>query len=114
VTKSSDYGQTDRVYHHIDTGEARLFRQPPRKLLLAKQADMGKIPKDMPRHGIIEGSNSPCSSLVLVQKKNLDLCFYVDYRKLNGITKKKKLSHYPGLMTHWTCLLEPDGSPPWI
>jgi hypothetical protein len=33
----------------------------------------------------------------------------VDYRKLNGITKKE----YPGLMTHWTCLLEPDDSP-WI
>jgi hypothetical protein len=88
VTKSSDYGQTDRVYHYIDTGEAHLFRQLLRKLLLAKQADMGKIPKHMPRHGIIEESNSPCSSLVLVQKKNLDLCFCVDYRKLNGITKK--------------------------
>jgi hypothetical protein len=26
--KSDDYGRTNRVYHHIDTGEARLIRQP--------------------------------------------------------------------------------------
>jgi hypothetical protein len=54
ATKSSDYGQTDRVYHHIDTGEAWLFQQPLRRLLLAKQAEVGEIPKDMPWHGIIK------------------------------------------------------------
>jgi hypothetical protein len=27
------------VYHHIDTGEARPLRQPPRRFHLAKQAD---------------------------------------------------------------------------
>lgn len=31
---SNDYGWTDRLYDHIDTGEARLIRQPPRRLAL--------------------------------------------------------------------------------
>ena len=38
---------------------------------------------------LIQPSSSPwTSSVVLVQKKNSKLCFCVDYRKLNAITKK--------------------------
>jgi hypothetical protein len=43
----------------------------------------------MQRRGIIEESDSPSSSLVLlVRKKNRDLRFCLYYRKLNDITKK--------------------------
>jgi hypothetical protein len=43
----------------------------------------------MQRHGVIEESKSPWSSpVVLVWKKNGDLRFSVDYRKLNDFTKK--------------------------
>jgi hypothetical protein len=44
---SDDYGWTNRVYHRTDTGEARLIRQPPRRLPLAKQADVGMMLKDI-------------------------------------------------------------------
>jgi cytochrome c peroxidase len=33
---SDDYRRTNRVYHHVNMGEAQSIRQPPRKLPLAK------------------------------------------------------------------------------
>jgi hypothetical protein len=45
--------------------------------------------EDMRQRGVIEESDSPWSSpVVLVPKKNGDLCFCVDYRKLNDVTRK--------------------------
>jgi hypothetical protein len=84
-----DYGRTNKVYHRIDTGDARPIRQPPRRIPLAKQAEVKEMLDDMQRHGVIEESDSPWSSpVVLVKKKNGELRFYVDYRKLNDVTKK--------------------------
>jgi hypothetical protein len=38
---------------------------------------------------VIEESDSPWSSpFVLVRKRNGELCFCMDYRKLNDVTKK--------------------------
>jgi hypothetical protein len=89
ATQSSDYRRTDRVYHHIDTGEARPIRQPPRRLPLAKQAEATEMLEDMRWRGVIEESDSPWSfPVVLVRKKNGDLHFCVDYRKLNDVTRK--------------------------
>jgi hypothetical protein len=36
---SEDYGRTKKVYHRIDTGDARPIRQPPRKPL-TKQTEV--------------------------------------------------------------------------
>jgi hypothetical protein len=44
----------------------------------------------MQRRGVIERSDNPWSSLVvLVRKKNGDMRFCVDYRKLNDITREE-------------------------
>jgi hypothetical protein len=44
---------------------------------------------DIQRRGVIEESDSPLSSLVvLVRKKNGELRFCVEYRKLNDVTQK--------------------------
>jgi hypothetical protein len=86
---SEDYGQTNKVYHCIDMGDARPIRQPPRRLPLAKQAEVREMLYGMQCHGVIEESNSPWSSpVVLVMKRNGELRFCVDYRKLNNVTKK--------------------------
>jgi hypothetical protein len=89
AAQNGDYGRTDRVYHRIDTGEARLIRQPPRRLPLAKPAEASDVLEDMRQCGVIEESKSPWSSpVVLVRKKNGDLRFCVDYRKPNDVTRK--------------------------
>jgi hypothetical protein len=88
-TKSGDHGRTEKVYHRIDTGDARPIRQPPRRLPLAKQAEVNDVLEDMKSKGVIEESDSPWSSpVVLVRKKDGSLRFCVDYRRLNDVTKK--------------------------
>jgi hypothetical protein len=86
---SEDHGWTNKLFHHIDTGDSRLIRQPPRRLPLAKQAEVSKILDDMQRRRVIEESGNPWSfPVVLVRKKNGELGFCVNYRKLNDVTKK--------------------------
>jgi hypothetical protein len=92
-TKSGDHGLTEKVYHRIDTGDARPIRQPPRRLPLANQAEFNDMLEDMKSKGVIEESDSPWSSpVVLVRKKDGSLRFCVDYRRLNDVTKKGLLS----------------------
>jgi hypothetical protein len=50
---------TNKVYHCRDTGDARRIRQPPRRIPLAKQADVKEFFDKMQRHGVIEESESP-------------------------------------------------------
>jgi hypothetical protein len=84
-----DYGRTNKEYHRIDKGDTRQIRQPPMRMPLAKQAEVKEMLDDMQRHGVIEESDSPGPShVVLVRKKNEELHFCVDYRKLNDVTKK--------------------------
>jgi hypothetical protein len=50
---------------------------------------VGKMLEDMHWRRVIEESDSPwLSPVVLVRKKSRDLHFSVDYRKLKGVTKK--------------------------
>jgi hypothetical protein len=51
---SEDYRRTDKVYHGIDTGDARPIRQPPRRVPLAKQAEVIEMLDNMRRQGVIE------------------------------------------------------------
>jgi hypothetical protein len=43
---------------------------------------------DVQCHGVIKESDSPWSLPVLVRKKNGDLSFFIDCRKLNNVTRK--------------------------
>jgi hypothetical protein len=77
------------VYHRIDTGDARQSCQAPRRIPLAKQAEVKKMLDNMQPRRVIEESGSPWSSpVVLVRKKNGELRFCAVYRKLNDVTKK--------------------------
>jgi hypothetical protein len=43
---SDDHGQTNKMYHQTDTGDAQPIRQPPRRLPLAKQAEVSEMLDD--------------------------------------------------------------------
>lgn len=84
-----DCGRTNMVQHRIDTGAAKPIRQQPRRLPLAKQNEVTSLLDQMQRQGVIEPSQSPWSSpVVLVRKKDGSMRFCVDYRLLNDVTRK--------------------------
>jgi hypothetical protein len=56
---------------------------------LAKQAEVNEMLVNMQRRGVIEDSDSPWSSpVVLLRKKNGILRFGVEYKKLKNITNE--------------------------
>ncbi|UYV63086.1 K02A2.6-like, partial [Cordylochernes scorpioides] len=88
-TGNGKLGRTDLVQHKIYTGNARPVRQPPRWVPMAKRDEVVGLLHKLKQDGVIEESNSPWSSpVVLVTKKDGSTRFCVDYRKLNEVTKK--------------------------
>ena len=86
---SDDLGCTDRVKHTIDMRDAKPIRQPVRRQPYGKREMEKEEISKMLAKGVIEPSNSPWSSpIVLVTKKDGSTRFCVDYRKLNDVTVK--------------------------
>ena len=84
-----DIGKTDVVKHTIDSQGAAPIRQPPRRLPATLREEAQRAVADMLRQGLIEPSASPWASpVVLVRKKDGSSRFCVDYRRLNGVTRK--------------------------
>ena len=82
-------GHTELVSHRIDTGTSAPIKQPPRRLPASQRTLVEDEIKKMLDDGIIEPSESPWASpIVLVKKKSGGVRFCVDYRKLNGQTRK--------------------------
>ena len=77
---SQDMGLTDIVEHQIFTQNVPPIKQVPRRISLAKMDDVDREIKDMFDKGVIEDSDSPWSSpIVLVKKK--DNTFDLAWRK---------------------------------
>ena len=88
-TGDDDQGKTGLVTHWIDTHDSTPIRQIPRRLPLAKQAEVNEMITTMQKQGVIEPSTSLWTSpVVLVKKKDGSTRFCVDYRKLIEVTKK--------------------------
>ena len=88
--KSGDpLGRTDKVLHTIDTGDAEAFKIPYRRLPLAKKrvAEI-EIEKMLGDHVIVPSTSPWSSPVCMVTKKDGTIRFCIDYRKLNGVTKK--------------------------
>jgi len=84
-----DLGWTDVVTHSIDTGDNRPFRQQLRRYPPAHLEAIDKHLHDMQRQGVIEPARSPwASNIVLAKKKDGSLRCCIDYRQLNGVTRK--------------------------
>lgn len=87
-TIQSKPGRTTMIEHGIDTGSARAIRLPPYRLPYAYRAIVNKELKGMLEEGVITRSTSEWAApVVLVTKKNGEICFCVDYRRLNSISR---------------------------
>lgn len=89
ATNLQELGQAKTQPHRIETGDAfpirqRFYRQSPQT-----NAEMNRQLQEMLDSDIIEESDSMWQSpVVMVKKKNGQLRFAVDYRKLNAVTKQ--------------------------
>ncbi|KRZ00651.1 Retrovirus-related Pol polyprotein from transposon 17.6 [Trichinella zimbabwensis] len=83
-----DLGRSSLVTHRIETGEARPIKQPPRRLPVAQRSVVERLVGQMLESGVIEPASGPWSSPVLLVRKNdRSPRFYVDYRRLNALTR---------------------------
>lgn len=86
-------GRTTLITHSIDTGDAAPIRQRYYRQSQEKQRLLNEQLDDMLKEDVVEPSDSPWSSPVLLTpKKNGELRFCLDSRKLNLITKKDAYS----------------------
>ncbi|XP_064622571.1 uncharacterized protein LOC135484814 [Lineus longissimus] len=84
---TNDIGLAHLVTHTIDTGPVAPIKQKPRRLPFYERDTVFGQVGDMSQDIIVENCTGPWSSpVVLVKKKNGDLRFCVDYRKLNAVT----------------------------
>ena len=82
-------GRTNVTQHHIDLKDERPFRQRLRRSALVHQEVIETEVQKMLDADVIEPSDSPWASpVVMVKKKDGSCRFCVDYRKLNEITRK--------------------------
>ena len=82
-------GRTNKVLHEIKTGDNPAFKIPYRRLPLKKKIVAEEEIAKMLKDNVIVPSMSPWSSPVcMVTKKDGSIRFCIDYRKLNGLTKK--------------------------
>ena len=84
-----DLGHTAVVEHRIDTNNNQPFRQQLRPQPRAYLPTIDRLVNEMQAQGIIEPCHSEwASNIVLVKKKDGNIRFCVDYRKLNSLTQK--------------------------
>ena len=89
VKSDTDIGRTNFVKHKINTGETQPIKQRPRRFPAAEQQEIDRQIESMLESGVIDRSESPwASNVVLVKKKDGTKRFCVDYRKLNHVTIK--------------------------
>ena len=83
--EENERGETDLVQLMIDTGDAPQQRQPARRIPYAAQQELAHLLEDMQKSQVIQPSESPWTSPIVLVRKKDGLC--VDYRTLNSVTK---------------------------
>lgn len=88
ATEKGPLGRTSVVKHTIKT-DGPPIRQPLRRIPFALQSTVRTEIQKMLEQGVIQKSNSPWSSpVVMAKKKDGKWRFCIDYRKLNAVTHK--------------------------
>ena len=85
--EDSDRGRSDVIEVLIDTGDAPPQAQPVCRILFAVRQEVAMQLQQMQEDGIIQPSNSPWASPIVLVKKDGELRICVDYRALNSVTK---------------------------
>ena len=81
-------GKTDVISHSIPTVQCQPLRQRPYRIPYAYKEDILNELNQMEEAGIIEESDSPCASpIVVVKKRDKSLRICINYRKLNEVTQ---------------------------
>ncbi|KZR97291.1 Uncharacterized protein APZ42_007922, partial [Daphnia magna] len=89
ASKDSELGNTNLIKHTIDTEGRGPIRQRPYRVTNNQRKLLEDKMQEMLDAKVIRYSQSPWASpVVLVEKKNEEIRFCVDYRKLNSISKK--------------------------
>lgn len=84
-----DFGRVAGVTHRIELEDHIPFKERTRRVSPADFNDLKRHLQDLLAAGVIEESQSPYASpIVLVRKKNGELRMVVDYRRLNNLTRK--------------------------
>ena len=79
---STDLGRTKLVKHIVDTGQEQPFQERVRRFPYEQTKEIEKQVRTMQEQGIIQESNSPwASNVVLVKKKDQTWRMCVDYRR---------------------------------
>ena len=85
AVEKGERGEVKEVCHEIATGDSPPIRQQVRRVPFA----LRKRVNELVSGGVVRESSSPWASPVaLVRKKNGELRFCVDYRRLNAVTRK--------------------------
>ena len=89
VGPDTKWTTTDKIEHHIETGDHPPIKQRARRLPVHKQEVAKEEIETMLEDKVIRPSNSAWASpIVLVTKKDGTPRFCIDFRKLNDITVK--------------------------
>ena len=62
ASSTADLGRTDRLRHHIDTGDSPPVRQPVRRISPHRREEVKELFNQMLERGVVEPSSSPWAS----------------------------------------------------
>ena len=89
AVEKGERGEVKEVCHEIAAGDNPPIRQQVRRVPFALRKRVNELVGEMLSGGVVRESSSPWASpVVLVRKKNGELRFCVDYRRLNAVTRK--------------------------
>ena len=85
----SELGCTNILQHSVNTRDHPPIKQQPYRTPVVRREKVAEMISAMEKQGVVQSSTSPWASpVVLVPKKDGSLCFCVDYRRLNSVTRK--------------------------